>query len=478
MPSVPSFHNEPLSTPDTELLEEDTVVESETPIPRPAEISSPTPILPRQEPVAGRTHPMTTRLQHGIRKQNPCYALLTKVDIPSLPTSVATALKHPGWTSAMGEETEAQHHNGTMTLVPRQHEMHVLGCRWIFTVKLNEDGTFKCFKARLVSRGYEQEEGIDFIETYSPVVRTSTIRIVLSVAVVKGWSIRQLDVKHAFLHGELQEEVYIEQPPGFVNGLFPDHVCKLNKSLYGLKQAPRAWFNKFTNFLIEYGFRCSNADPSMFTFHCDGHTLVLLLHVDDVLLTGNSPELLEEFFRHLSQAFSMKDMGLLHYFLGIHVQQHPKGFSLNQTKYTEEILYEAGMSNANPMPMPQPTRLDAAYHDKVFFPEPSYFRSLAGKLQYLTLTRPDIQFSFNFVCQRLHSPTMTDFQYLKRILHYVCGTSQYGLHLYKESSLDLNAYSDSDWAGCQETRRSTTDFCAFLGSNMVSWCAKRQLTVS
>lgn len=174
----------------------------------------------------------------------------------------------------------------------------------------------------------------------------------------------------------------------------------------------------------------------------------------------------------------MKDMGLLHYFLGIQVQQHPKGFFLNQTKYAEEILYEAGMSNANPMPTPQPTRLDATYHDKEFFPEPSYFRSLVGKLQYLTLTRPDIQFSFNFVCQRIHSPTMTDFQYLKRILRYVRGTSQYGLHLYKESSLDLNTYSDSDWAGCQEARRSTTDLCAFVGSNMVSWCAKRQPTVS
>lgn len=163
----------------------------------------------------------------------------------------------------MQEEMDAQSLNGTMSLVPRKPEMHVLGCRWIHTVKLKADGTPDKLKSRLVARGFEQEEGIDFIETYSPVVRTSTIRVVLNVAVAKEWKIRQFDVKNAFLQGELFEEVYIEQPPGFVNALKPNHVCKLHKALYGLKQAPCAWFNKFTNFLIDFGFRCSSADPSL-----------------------------------------------------------------------------------------------------------------------------------------------------------------------------------------------------------------------
>lgn len=168
-----------------------------------------------------RLHQMTTRLQHGIRKPNPRYALLTRTDIPAIPKTTSAALKHPGWTNSMQEEMDAQHLNGTMSLVPRTPEMYVLGCRWIHTVKLNADGTPYKLKSRLVARGYEQEECVDFIETYSPVVRTSTIRVVLNVAVAKDWKVRQFDVKNAFLHGELQEEVFIEQPPGFEDKLHP-----------------------------------------------------------------------------------------------------------------------------------------------------------------------------------------------------------------------------------------------------------------
>lgn len=208
--------------------------------------------------------------------------------------------------------------NGTWSLVPATPNMHVLGYRWIFTVKLNEDGTLDKLKARLVAKGYAQEEGVDYIETYSPVVRTSTIRVVLSVATAKDWMITQLDVKNVFLHGELQEEVFMEQPPGFEDPAFPHHVCRLNKALYGLKQAPRAWFNKFTNFLHEFGFTCSSADPSLFTFHHEHQTLVLLLYVDDVLLTRNSPKLVTQLIDCLSSKFSMNNLGSLHYFLGIH----------------------------------------------------------------------------------------------------------------------------------------------------------------
>lgn len=167
----------------------------------------------------------------------------------------------------MTDEMDAQQQNGTMSLVPRRSNMNVLGSRWIHTVKLNPDGSVLKLKSRWVAKGYEQEEGIDFVETYSPVVRTTTIRVVLGVAVAKEWTIRQLDVRNAFLHGELQEEVYVEQPPGFEDPNYPNHVCKLHKALYGLKQAPRAWFNKFANFLLEFGFKCSPADPSLFTYH-------------------------------------------------------------------------------------------------------------------------------------------------------------------------------------------------------------------
>lgn len=174
----------------------------------------------------------------------------------------------------------------------------------------------------------------------------------------------------------------------------------------------------------------------------------------------------------------MKDMGDIHYFLGIQAQYHDHGLFVNQSAYAEEILREAGMDTTNPMPTQLPSRLDAAFKDTELFSAPKYFRSIAGRLQYLTLTRPDIQFAVNFVCQRMHAPTVTDFTHLKRILCYIRGTKAYDIYLYKCSPLSLIAYSDSDWAGCRNTRRSTTGFCALLGSSLVSWCAKRQSTVS
>ncbi|XP_019099748.1 PREDICTED: uncharacterized protein LOC109132538 [Camelina sativa] len=226
----------------------------------------------------------------------------------------------------------------------------------------------------------------------------------LTVATAKNWDITQLDVKNAFLHGDLQEQVYMIQPPGFEDAAYPNHVCSLKKALYGLKQAPRAWYDKFSNYLLEFRFTCSRADPSLFTYHCNGNTMVLLLYVDDI------------------SRFAMKDLGNLHYFLGIQAQSYPQGLFLHQTKYTEVILHHANMSTCNSCHTPLPQRLDHVFRDTRLFSEPSYFRSLAGKLQYLTITRPDIQFAVNFVCQRLHSPMVSDFGLLKRILRYLRGT--------------------------------------------------------
>lgn len=172
-------------------------------------------------------------------------------------------------------------------------------------------------------------------------VRTLTIRIVLAVATSLDWNITQLDVKNAFLHGDLHEPVYMVQPPGFEDHTIPHHVCSLKKALYGLKQALRAWFDKFSHFLIEYGFVCSKADPSLFVYHHNGDTLVLLLYVDDILLTGSSPELFKSLIAELSTRFAMKDLGTLHYFLGLQAQSHPNGLFLGQTQYVEDILHHA-----------------------------------------------------------------------------------------------------------------------------------------
>ncbi|CAB78643.1 reverse transcriptase like protein [Arabidopsis thaliana] len=270
-----------------------------------------------QEPASNQsTHPMITRSKKGITKPNPRYGLLTHKVKYAEPKTVTEALKHPGWTAAMHEEydncTEAQ----TWSLVPYTSDMNVLGSKWVFRTKLNADGSLDKLKARLVAKGFDQEEGIDYLETYSHVVRSATVRMVLHVATVMDWEVKQMDVKNAFLHGDLTETVYMLQPAGFVNKEKPTHVCHLHKALYGLKQAPRAWFDKFSNYLLEFGFNCSIKDPSLFIYLKGNDLILLLLYVDDMVLTGSNSATMIKLLEDLNTQFRMKDLGQMHYFLG------------------------------------------------------------------------------------------------------------------------------------------------------------------
>ena len=244
------------------------------------------PLSPAAAPVqeAPPVHPMITQGKDGIRKPNPRYVLLSVKSAFPEPKSVAAALQDPNWTAAMGKEKGNMEITNTWDLVPPDPTIEPISCGWIYKSKLNADGTLKNRKARLVARGNQQEEGIDFIETYSPVVRTATIRSVLHIATVKGWNIKQLDVETAFLHGDLKETVYMKQPPGFTDPEKPNHVCKLRKAIYGLRQSPRAWFYKFRMFLIEFGFKCTHGDPSLFVYLRGSNVIYLLLYVDTCFL--------------------------------------------------------------------------------------------------------------------------------------------------------------------------------------------------
>ncbi|XP_058002176.1 uncharacterized mitochondrial protein AtMg00810-like [Hevea brasiliensis] len=265
----------------------------------------------------------------------------------------------------------------------------------------------------------------------------------------------------------------MDQPPGMKDPNYPNHVCKLQRALYGLKQAPRAWFNRLSMFLIDYGFFCSLADPSLFVMHTSTGVLVLLIYVDDMLLTGSSMALVQNFLQVLSKEFSMKDLGPLHHFLGIQIQSTDSGLQLNQTRYAYSILERAQMVDCQPMPTPLVQRHDAVT-DPTPVADPTFFRGLVGSLQYLTLTRPDLSYSVNYISQFMHSPTLSHLKYVRRILRYLKGTIHFGLFFKKDTSLVLSAFSDADWAGCPTTRRSTTGYCTFLGCNIISWCAKKQ----
>lgn len=204
--------------------------------------------------------------------------------------------------------------------------------------KCNSDGSVEYYNARLVAQGFLQQPGIDYHETFSPVVQPTMVRIVLSFTVSFAWPIRQLDVKNAFLHGVLNEDVFMKQPPGFTNPDYPNHVCKLTKVIYGLKQASGAWFHRFSTFLLTQGFICSKANPSMFIHRSSLDILILLLYMDDIILIGSHSQLLVQFTDRFSHQFAMKDLGDLHYFLGVHVVRNSHDLHLSQPKYIVDLL--------------------------------------------------------------------------------------------------------------------------------------------
>ncbi|KAM1286779.1 hypothetical protein ACFX2J_000788 [Malus domestica] len=239
----------------------------------------------------------------------------------------------------MQEEVDALHSQNTWSFVPLPSGKNLVGCKWVYIIKKSADGTVARYKARLVAKGYSQEEGIDYGETFSHVVKPTTIRLVFALASQFKWQLRQLDVKNAFLHGFLQEEVYMEQPPGFQSlQHLSTCVCKLQKSLYRLKQAPRAWNDKFTNFLLALGFKPSHGDSSLFVLHSHHNIVILLLYVDDVILIGSSSQLISQVIKELTTEFEMKDLGNLHYFLGLQISHTDEGLFVSQSKYITELI--------------------------------------------------------------------------------------------------------------------------------------------
>jgi len=222
-------------------------------------------------------------------------------------------------------EFDALISNDTWTLCPRPLQHNVIRNKWVFKIKKKADGTIERFKARLVAKGFDQQSGVDYTETFSPVIKPSTIRIILAVAVQFEWDIRQLDVSNAFLHGNLLEEVYMEQPQGFAAKGQPDLVCKLHKAIYGLKQAPRAWFTRLSNFLLDLGFTASLVDTSLFIYICGSIQIYMLVYVDDIIITGTHSSVISSLIVKLQCEFPVKDLGPLNFFLGIQVTRTSHG---------------------------------------------------------------------------------------------------------------------------------------------------------
>ncbi|PKU74614.1 Retrovirus-related Pol polyprotein from transposon TNT 1-94 [Dendrobium catenatum] len=365
---------------------------------------------------------------------------------------------------------------GTWSLVPLPAGKPVIGSKWTFKTKLLPNGQIDRYKARLVAQGCSQEFGINFTETFSPVAKMVTIRMLLTMALNKQWSVTQLDVTNDFLHGDLIEEVYMRQPRGFVDTQNPDHVCKLHKSIYGLRQSPRQWFHKHTSFLQTIGFEFSRAYPSMLILSKNTVRLFVLIYVDDILITGNDSNQIQMVLRHLQAAFKLKQLGDIVLFLGIQVIKTNNGYFLSHSHYAKELLYTAGFADCKPVDTPAPSRPPLVF-DEQPYADPQMFRKLAGSLQYLSITRPDIAFTTNRICQHMHQPRNGDFQALKRLLRYIKGSLNYGLPII-QGPMQLSSYTDADWAANTTDRKSMSGYCTYLGHNLISWSVKKQTTVA
>jgi histone deacetylase 1/2 len=311
-------------------------------------------------------------------------------------------------------------------------------------------------------------------------VKAATIQIVLSIAVSKGWSLRQLNVQNAFLHGILEEDIYMQQPPGYESKNHPSYVCRLDKALYGLKQAPRAWYARLCKRLEALGFVPSKADTSLFYYNQGGYIMFVLVYVDDIIVASSSQQATEALLKDLQQDFALKDLGDLHYFLGIEVKKTQDGLVMSQERYAANVLSRSGMDKAKAVdtPLSESEKLSIVDGVPLGPDDSTRYRSPVGALQYLTLTRPDIAFAVNKVCQYLHAPTTVHWSAVERILRYVRGTIGFGLKIKRSNSFMVSAFSDADWAGDVDDRRSNGGFAVFLGNNLISWTAKKQPTVS
>ena len=251
-----------------------------------------------------------------------------KVSSEQVPRNIEEAILYEHWKIAVYDEMKALQNNNTWELTTLPDRKKPVGCKWVFTVKYKADGTVERYKARLVAKGYTQTYGIDYQETFSPVAKLNTIRILLSLAANLDWPLHQFDVKNTFLHGDLEEEVYMDIPPGFT-GIKGKMVCRLTKSLYGLKQSPRAWFGKFSLAMRKNGFSQSNSDHTLFLKRNEGRIVALIIYVDNMIVTGNDEKGIAELQKYLASEFEMKDLGGLKYFLGIEVYRSKRGIFLS-----------------------------------------------------------------------------------------------------------------------------------------------------
>lgn len=402
-------------------------------------------------------------------------------DNDSDPTTVCEALASPAkpkWQAAMNKELESLRENDVWELTELPAGARAVGCKWVFKRKLGVDGSVERYKARLVAQGYTQKHGLDYDETFSPVVRSESVRALIAAAAASNMLLHQMDIVTAFLNGTLDEEVYMKQPDGYVTTGQEHLVCKLKKSLYGLKQSSRCWNGTLHNHLIQIGFSQSVNDPCVYT--CDDGSAILAVYVDDILVAAKNMRRMNEVKQAIAERFVVKDLGALKHFLGMSIIQKPDAVWLGQSAYTKRVLDRYNMSEAKPAMTPVDTSVKLTKSDDNDEPvNQELYQSAVGSLLFLSMwTRPDITYAVGNVAKFCAKPSKKHWEAVKRIMRYLKGTINLGLQYEKGNSEECIGYSDADWAGDVQDRKSTSGYMFQMSGTAVSWRSKKQSCVA
>lgn len=399
-------------------------------------------------------------------------------EIPQDPVTYEEAVKNNKWKVAMDAEMEAITRNQTWELVELPQNTKCIGVKWIYKTKLNEKGNVEKHKARLVAKGYCQEQGIDYMEVYAPVAR-----MMFAIAAQRGLSILQMDVKSAFFAWKFARDCLCTATSGVCDQGYVikdnEHkVYKLHKALYGLKQAPRAWFSRIESYFLGEGFKRSSSEHTLFIKKNDkGNVLIVNIYVDDLIYTGDNEDMLLEFKQSMKREFEMSDLGRMRFFLGIEVLQTSKGTHISQQKYAEEILRKFEMENCNSVINPMvPGSILAA--NEGARTNVTRFKQLIGSLMYMTITRPDMQFAVNLISRFSAEPTEIHFAAAKRVLRYLQGTLDFGIWYKRGGEGSLEVFTDSDFAGDVDSRKSTSGYVFLWNDGAVAWSSKKQNVVA
>ncbi|GJR58134.1 retrovirus-related pol polyprotein from transposon TNT 1-94 [Tanacetum coccineum] len=378
----------------------------------------------------------------------------------------------------MQEELNQFISNDVWELVLNPKDMTIIGTKWVFRNKLDENGVVSRNKARLVAQGYNQQEGIDYDETYAPVARLESIRILLAYACALDFKLFQMDVKSAFLNGFINEEVYVAQPPGFIDFAKPNHVYRLKKALYGLKQAPKAWYDRLKAFLIKHDYTMGMVDNTLFTKKKDPNLIIVQIYVDDIIFGSTCQEMCDDFAKIMHDEFEMSMMGELNFFLGLQIKQLEDGIFFNQSKYIKEMLKKFRLEDSKPMKTPISTETKLTKDVEGESVDNTKYRGMIGSLLYLTPSRLDIMFSVCLCARFQEDPKISHLEAVKRIFRYVKGTMHLGLWYPNGSGIETIVYGDSNHAGDYVDRKSTSGICTFMGCCLTSWFSKKQTALA